>query len=175
VLTQEFSDRIINGFLPIQTQCCHLNDRELFLIAKPDLESRLPSLCPYPQRSWHTKYIIIKPSHSTHPPCFFIFCLPPSSSGLPRFHAQFLPLLQKPPSSCPPLTAFDACDASGKEPSCQSRRCKRCRLNPWIWKIPWRRAWQPTPVFLPGESQGHRSFVGYGRWGHKESDMPEGT
>ena len=38
---------------------------------------------------------------------------------------------------------------------------KRRRFNPWIGKIPWRRAWQPTPVFLPGESLGERSLVGY--------------
>jgi len=38
---------------------------------------------------------------------------------------------------------------SGKEPICQFRRGKRCRLNPWVGKISWRRAWQPTPVFLP--------------------------
>ena len=37
--------------------------------------------------------------------------------------------------------------------SWQCKRCKRCRLNPWLRKIPWRKAWQPTPVFLPGESQ----------------------
>ena len=37
-------------------------------------------------------------------------------------------------------------------------------------KIPWRRAWQPTPVFLPGESHGHRSMAGYSPWGHKELD-----
>ena len=41
---------------------------------------------------------------------------------------------------------------NGKEPACQSRRHKRCGLDPWVWKSPWRRAWQPTPVFLPGES-----------------------
>ena len=37
---------------------------------------------------------------------------------------------------------------SGKEPACQCRRCKRCRFNPWVGKIPWRRKWQPTSVFL---------------------------
>ena len=42
--------------------------------------------------------------------------------------------------------------SSGKEPGCQCRRLKRCGFDPWVWKIPWRRAWQPTPVFLPGES-----------------------
>ena len=42
--------------------------------------------------------------------------------------------------------------ASGREPVCQGRRPKRLRFNPWVGKIPWRRAWQPTPVFSPGES-----------------------
>ena len=46
-------------------------------------------------------------------------------------------------------------------------------FNPWVGKIPWRRAWQPTPVFLPGESHGQRSLVGYGSWGCKESDTTE--
>ena len=40
-------------------------------------------------------------------------------------------------------------------------------------KIPWRRKWQPTPVFLPGEFHGQRSLAGYSPWGRKESDMTE--
>ena len=44
----------------------------------------------------------------------------------------------------------------GKEPACQCSRWKRHGFNPWAGKIPWRRAWQPTPVFLPGESHGQR-------------------
>ena len=44
--------------------------------------------------------------------------------------------------------------ASGKEPTCQCRRYWRRGFDPWIRKIPWRRAWQPTPVFLPGEPHG---------------------
>ena len=44
----------------------------------------------------------------------------------------------------------------------QCRRCKRCGFNPWVRKIPWRRAWQPTPIFLPGESLGQRSLVNHG-------------
>ena len=44
------------------------------------------------------------------------------------------------------------------------RRCKRCEFDPWVGKIPWRRAWQPTPVLLPGESHGQRSLVGYSPW-----------
>ena len=46
-------------------------------------------------------------------------------------------------------------------------------FNPWVGKIPWRRKWQPTPVFLPGESHGWRSLVGYSPWGPKESDTNE--
>ena len=44
-------------------------------------------------------------------------------------------------------------------------------FDPRIGKIPWRRQWQPTPVFLPREFHGQRSLVGYSPWGHKESDM----
>ena len=53
--------------------------------------------------------------------------------------------------------------ASGKEPACQ-RQCKRRKrhgFDPWVGKIPWKMAWQPTPVFLPGESHGQRSLTGY--------------
>ena len=49
-------------------------------------------------------------------------------------------------------TAFSPSAASSIEPACQCRRCKRHRFDPWVKKIPWRRAWQPTSVFLPGES-----------------------
>ena len=49
-----------------------------------------------------------------------------------------------------------------KEPACHCRRqCKRCGFDPWVGKIPWRRAWQ----FMPGESHGQRSLVGYGSYG----------
>ena len=44
-------------------------------------------------------------------------------------------------------------------------------LIPGVRKIPWRREWQPTPVFLPGEFHGQRSLAGYSLWGPKESDM----
>ena len=49
----------------------------------------------------------------------------------------------------------------GKEPSCQWRRPKRRGFSPWVGKIPWRRTWQLTPVFLPGEPHGLRSPAGY--------------
>ena len=50
---------------------------------------------------------------------------------------------------------------------------RRPRFDPSVRKIPWRRKWQPTPVFLPGEFHGQRSLVGYTPWGRKESDMTE--
>ena len=64
--------------------------------------------------------------------------------------------------------------ASGKEPTCQCRS-ERCGFDPWVGKIPWRRAWQPTPVLLSRESHRQRSLVGYSPWGRKESDMTEKT
>ena len=57
---------------------------------------------------------------------------------------------------------------SGKESACQ---CRGLRFNPWVRKIPWRRKWQPIPVFLPGEFHGQRSLVKYSPWGHKRWDM----
>ena len=53
---------------------------------------------------------------------------------------------------------------SGKESACQ---CRRHGFDPWVRKIPWRRKWQPTPVFLPGESHGQRGLEGYSPWGCK--------
>ena len=57
-----------------------------------------------------------------------------------------------------------------KETACQ---CRRRGFNPWIGKFPWRRKWQPTPVFLPRKLHGQRSLAGYSPWGCKESDTTE--
>ena len=65
--------------------------------------------------------------------------------------------------------------ASSKEHACQCRRRKRCGFDPWVRKTSWRRARQPSPVFLPGESHGQRSLAGYSPWGRKESDTTEVT
>ena len=54
---------------------------------------------------------------------------------------------------------------SGKGSTYQCRRLKRCGFNPWVRKIPWRRKWQPTPVFWPGKSHGQRSLAGCSPWG----------
>ena len=50
----------------------------------------------------------------------------------------------------------------------------RPEFEPWAGKPPWRREWQPTPVFLLREFHGQRSMVGYSSWGRKESDKTEG-
>ena len=61
----------------------------------------------------------------------------------------------------------------GKEPICQRKRPERRRFQPWVQKIPWRREWLPTPVFLPGESHGQRSLAGYSPQGRKELNTAE--
>ena len=55
------------------------------------------------------------------------------------------------------------------------KRHRRLRFNPWVWKIPWNRKWQLTPVFLPGKFQEQRSLASYSPWSCKESDMIENT
>ena len=50
---------------------------------------------------------------------------------------------------------------------------RRPGFDPWVRKIPWRKKWQPTPVFLPEKSHGQRSLVGYSPWGPEELDMTE--
>ena len=67
---------------------------------------------------------------------------------------------------------FPGCH-SGKENVCQCRRHNRHGFDPWVGKIPWRRAWQPISIILPGECHGQRSLVDYSPKGCKESDRTE--
>ena len=60
--------------------------------------------------------------------------------------------------------------SDGKESTCH---CGSPEFDPWVGKIPWRRDWQPTPVFWPGEFHGQRSLYCYSSWSRKESDMAE--
>ena len=57
--------------------------------------------------------------------------------------------------------------------------CDPVRQETWVqslgWEAPWRREWQPIPVFLQGKFNGQRSLMGYSPWGHKESDTTEAT
>ena len=62
---------------------------------------------------------------------------------------------------------------SGKEYPSQCRSHNIRGFISWVWKIPWRRKWQPASVFLPGKFHGQTSLVGYSPWSHKESDMTE--
>ena len=61
----------------------------------------------------------------------------------------------------------------GKEFTCNADSARG--FNPWVGKIPWRRKWQPVPVFLPGECYEKRSLVGYSPRGLTELDMTEAT
>ena len=81
---------------------------------------------------------------------FFFFAIPHCLWGLPKW-------------------------LSGQEPTCQSRRHRRPKFNPWVSKIPWRREWQLTPAFLPRESHGQRSLTGCGPRGCKEQNTTDHT
>ena len=59
---------------------------------------------------------------------------------------------------------------SGKESAYQCRRHRRWDLDSWVGKIPWKRKWQPIPVFLPEKSHGQRSLEGYSPWSNKQLD-----
>ena len=65
--------------------------------------------------------------------------------------------------------------SSGKEPTCQCRRHKTRGFDPSIRKIPWRRKWKHTPVFLPGKFHGQKSLEGYSPWCHKKLDLTDHT
>ena len=85
----------------------------------------------------------------------------------------FMPFIQ---SFVHPRNVYWAPGASGIRTHLPTQvRLKRHWFNPWVRKTPWRRAWQPTPLFLPGEFHGQKSLVGYNLWGHTELDMTEVT
>ena len=86
--------------------------------------------------------------------------------------SETAPSLKCSESTSPNPCAYSG-GARGEEPTCQCRRHKRREFDPWVGKIPWKRAWQPTPVFLPGRVHGQRSLVGYSQWDRKESDTTE--
>ena len=97
----------------------------------------------------------------------------PQARFLPT--ARMLPVCSKCKDCILLFIKTERCGASGGEPACQCRRRRRHRFHLWVGKIPWRRAWQPAPVFLPGESHRQSSLAGYSPRGHKESDTTEVT
>ena len=62
---------------------------------------------------------------------------------------------------------------SDKDPACQCSRRWRCGFDPWVWRIPWRRAWPPAAALLPGESHGQRSLADFCPCSRRESDTTE--
>jgi len=60
---------------------------------------------------------------------------------------------------------------NGEEPTYLCKRWKRHGFDPQVWKVPWSRAWQVTPIFLPGEYHGQRSLMGYSPQGGKKSEI----
>ena len=112
-------------------------------------------------------FLLLHPSHSSQRK-FSAFKSLCDQLGLTQIMHDHLPILRL-------ITLIGGGGTRGKEPACKCRRHKRHRFHPWVGKIPWRRAWQPTPVFLPGESHGQRGLAGYSPRGRKESDTTEVT
>ena len=75
----------------------------------------------------------------------------------------------------PTAVSFQCMTKSTTNKNKKLKKKKRHRFNSWVRKIPWRRVWQSTPGFLPGESHGQRSLEGYSSQGHKESDKNDIT
>ena len=125
-------------------------------------------------RSWDLSHRSLQPQHplrtvnKTRDPCAwlgslrcFLFSCLDRKSG----HWQALKL---------PLHSGSPCGSLVKNPPANAGD-RRCRFDPWVRKILWRRKWQPTPISVPGESHGQRSLVGYCLWGRRELDTTEHT
>ena len=110
---------------------------------------------------------------TTVPPVKPMYLLTHINSSIYIYIYMSSPISQDSLSSLVTLRFWDSPGGtSGKESACQ---CRRPGFNPWVRKIPWRRTWQPTPLFWPGKSHGQRSLVGYSPWGCKELDTAEAT
>ena len=92
-------------------------------------------------------------------------CAPVWGSEAPSLFVAKAPF-----DSCPLTPGASQVVLVVKGPACQCRSHKRWGYDPWVWKMPWRRVRQPTPVFLPGDFHGRRSLVG-----HKGSDVTKAT
>ena len=122
----------------------------------------------WPHESQHAS-LSITVSIPKSPPCW-ASRLPLCPNPIPLVFEEWWADLPGLYSRLPRATYFTH-STSGKEPASQCRRRKRCGFDPWVGKILGRSAWQPAPVFLPAESHGWRSLVGYSPWGHKESGV----
>ena len=98
--------------------------------------------------------------------CLWRFSRQDYRGGLPCAHPGDLPNpeIEPTPLGTPLPRHPPAKWLSGKESTC---RFRRHGFNPWVRRMPWRRKWQPTPVFLPGKSHAQGSLVGYSPWGRR--------
>ena len=122
------------------------------------------TLTPFPYNSSTFQTYIRVPQRSSRVPPISHFCITNSFCGIYAYNiTQHLSLPCT--ETVTVLRSLNTCNKnhdglprwfSGKESTCQRMRCM---LSPWAGKIPWRRKWQPTPVFLPGKSHGQRSLV----------------
>ena len=82
-----------------------------------------------------------------------------------------------PPPFCSsvPSVLCGALLSAGSDGKSICLQCRRPGFNPWVRKTPWRRKWQPTPVFLPGESHERRRLAGYNLWGRRVGRLSTGT
>ena len=118
------------------------------ILIPPHASLPIPSLCVFPV-------------HQPWPP---ISCIQPGLVVCFTFDSLLVSVLfsQNICFYCPPIRLQELPRwCSAKRSACQLETCKRRGFDPGVGKIPWRRAWQPTPVFLPGEPQGQRSLAGY--------------
>ena len=100
--------------------------------------------------------------------------IPDHKSHVPGVETESWDLgFQMIPWSCyTPVLSMARGFPGGKESTCQ---CRKCGFDPWVEKIPWRRKWQPTLVFLSGKFHGQSSLAGYSPWGHKRVTHNLGT
>ena len=100
----------------------------------------------------------------------------PSALASARFESSNHRQVSKIKGSVPHCRGLPRCHPVVKKPPTNAGDMSR-RFDPWVGKIPWRRSWQPTPVFWPGESHGQKSLAGYRLrvQGRKESDTTKAT
>ena len=112
------------------------------------LRNRRQYKCSYPKASWNALNVPFCPKKGKTKPLHIFISKYCSLS----WAAQVAPWLKK---------------IKKKKSACQCRRCRTGGFDPWVGKIPWRRKWQPTLLFLPEKSHGQRSLEGYSPWGCK--------
>ena len=155
--------------------CFKLKSREVLFFFKKKTVIFIP-VTPYPP-PWAQTLVLSPPLRVQPLGTQRLFCgalYPPEPSASPKVPGASgfrLSLLRAAPPGVETYASYHVLGLprfrSGEEPSCQ---CRRPRFHLWVRKIPWRREWRPTPVFLPGEFHGQGSLLGCSPWGRKESD-----